>query len=140
MGSFKMYECDFGVKINGVSYDFTDVAEVQVEDPLRNRLVRGSNGKNTTGLTYRDGVRDPKRWTIPILNMSIDLKAVLDSAFENATRLDVYCISRKDGSSKMLKSAVLCNQPQQLTIDETPESMNVSLEFEGFQSDEVHKS
>lgn len=137
---FKLYNCDVGIKINGVSYDFEHVAEVQIEDNERNRLTRGANAKNKLGLSYKDGLKDPKRWTIPIMNMSAELKAVLDGAFEAQSRLDVYCIDRTDGSSKMAKNAVLSNRPQQLALDETAESMNVSLEFETFDSSEVHKS
>lgn len=137
---FKIYDCDFGIKVNGVNYDFDHVAELQIEDPERNRLTRGSNAKNKSGLAYKDGLKDPKKWTIPILNMSAELKGVLDDCYTNVTRLDVYCISRTDGSSKMAKNAVLSNKPQQLTVDETAESLNVSLEFETFDSSEVHKS
>lgn len=137
---FKIYDCDFGIKVNGVNYDFDHVAELQIEDPERNRLTRGSNAKNKSGLAYKDGLKDPKKWTIPILNMSAELKGVLDDCYTNVTRVDVYCISRSDGSSKMAKNAVLSNKPQQLTIDETAESLNVSLEFETFDSSEVHKS
>jgi len=137
---FKMYNCDFGVKIDGVPYDFEDVAELTIDDPEKNRLTRGSNAKNKTGLAYKEGVKDPKKWTIPILNMSADLKAVLDSAFVDQTRMEVYCIDRTDGSSKMAKEAILCNKPQQLSISEQPDSMNVALEFETFDSSEVHKS
>ncbi len=72
--------------------------------------------------------------------MSAELKGVLDAAFDAQTRLDVYCIDRTDGSSKMGKNAVLCNKPQQLTIADSAESMNVSLMFETFDSSEVHKS
>lgn len=138
--TFKIYNCDFGIKVAGVSYDFENVNELQIEDPERNRLTRGSNAKNKIGLTYKDGLKDPKRWTIPILNMSAALKGVLDSAYNLQTRVDVYCIDRTDGSSKMAKNAVLSNKPQQLTLDETAESMNVSLEFETFDSAETHKS
>ena len=137
---FKLYDCDFGLKIGGVQYEFTDVAELQVEDPERNRVTRGANAKNKVGLAYKDGLKDPKRWTIPILNMSSALKEVLDGAYDNVTRVDVYCVARSEGSSKWLRDAVLSNRPQQLTLDETAESMNVSLEFEGFNSTENHKS
>jgi hypothetical protein len=137
---FKIVDCDFGVKIGGVSYDFEHVAELQIEDPEKNRLTRGANAKNKVGLVYKEGLKEPKRWTIPILNMSAELKAVLDSAFDSKTRCEVYCIDRVDGSSKMAKNAILCNKPQQLTVDETAESMNVSLEFETFDSAENHKS
>lgn len=137
---FKIYNCDFGIKVDGVSYDFEHVAELQIEDPERNQLTRGGNAKNKTGLVYKDGLKDPKRWTIPILNMSADLKALFDSCFDDQTRVDVYCIDRTDGSSKMAKNAILSNRPQQLTLDDTAESMNVSLEFVTFDSAETHKS
>lgn len=136
---FKIYNCDFGIKVSGTSYDFEHVAQVTIEDPERNRLTRGNNAKNMTGLSYKDGLKDPKRWTVPILNMSAALKAVLDGCFKNQTRLDVYCIDRSSGSSKWAKNAVLSNVPQQLTLDDTAESMQVSLEFETFDSSEVHK-
>lgn len=136
---FKIYNCDFGVKVNGVSYDFEHVAELSIDDPERNRLTRGSNAKTKIGLTYKDGLKDPKKWTIPILNMSAALKEVLDGCYDNQTRLDVYAIDRTNGSSKMGRNAVLSNRPQQLKLDESPESMQVSLEFEMFDSSEVLK-
>lgn len=137
---FKIYNCDFGIKVNGTSYDFEHVAQVTIEDPERNELTRGNNASNRTGVVYRSGLSEPKMWTIPILNMSAALKAVLDSCFEGQTRLDVFCIDRADGSSKMAKNAILCNRPQQLSIDDSAESMQVSLEFKTFDSSEVHKS
>lgn len=137
---FKIYNCDFGIKVDGTSYDFEHVAELQIEDPERNRLTRGANARNKEGLAYKDGLKDPKRWTIPILSMSAALKAVLDGCYDDQTRVEVYCIDRSDGSSKMAKRALLSNKPQQLALDETQESMNVSLEFETFDSIEVHKS
>lgn len=136
---FKMYDCDFGIKVDGVSYDFEHVVEVQIEDPERNRLTRGSNAKNKIGLSYKDGLREPKRWTIPIMAMSAELKGVLDGVFDNQTRVEVYAISRSTGSSKMARNAVLSNKPQQLTLDETADSLNVSLEFESFDLSEVIK-
>lgn len=138
--TFKIYDCDFGIKVNGVDYAFDHVSELQIEDPGRNKLTRGANSSNKIGLVYREGFKEPTRWTIPILAMPAPLKAVLDSAYDNRTRVDVYCIDRNDGSSKMAKNAVLSNRPQQLVIDESAESMNVSLEFETFDSSEVHKS
>lgn len=137
---FKIYKCDFGIKVDGTSYEFDHVAQVTIEDPERNRLTRGNNAKNMTGIAYKDGLKDPKRWTVPILNMSAALKTVLDDCFKNQKRLEVYVIDRDDGSSKWAKNAVLSNAPQQLTMDDTAESMQVSLEFETFDSTETHKS
>lgn len=137
---FKMYNCDFGIKINGVSYDFTHVQNLQIEDPENTRIMRGANASNKTGLVYKEGIKEPKRITVTISGMEIDLKAVLDSAYNDQTRLDVYCIDRNDGSSKMAKNAVLCQQPQQISVDESPESMDVALVFESFDLTEEHKS
>lgn len=137
---FKMYDCDFGIKYNGVNYDFEHVQDLTIEDPESTKLVRGANAGNKIGLVYKEGIKDPKRITVTILNMSVALKAVLDAAFEAKDRLDVYCINRNDGSSKIAKNSVLSQQPQQLLVDESPESMNVSLIFESFDLSEVHKS
>lgn len=140
MAIFKLYDCDVGIKVDGVPYEFDHVASVTVEDPERNRLTRGNNAKNKDGLVYKDGLKDPKRWTMPVMSLTAALVELLNGCFDNQTRLEVYAISRKDGSSKMAKKAVLSNRPQQLSMDDTAESMQVSLEFESFDLSEVHKS
>lgn len=137
--TFKIYDCDFGFKYNGVNYSFTHVQSFSVEDPEMNRLTRGANAGNNTGMVFKEGTKDPKRITIPIVEMSAEIKAVLDSIYSNRERVDVYGIDRKTGSSKTGKDCILCQKPQQLTVDETPDSMNVSLIFETFVTDEVYK-
>jgi len=137
---FKIYESDFGIKINGVSYEFTHIESLTIEDPENTKLARGANATNKIGLVYKEGVRDPKRITVVIKDMGIELKDVLDAAYTAQTRMDVFAISRVDGSSKMAKNSVLCQQPQQLVLDESPDSMNVSLSFESFDLTETMKS
>lgn len=137
---FRLYECDLGLKVNGVSYDFTHVADVSIEDPERTRLIRGSNSGNREGLVYKEGLREPKIINLTIMDLTIDIKAVLDAVYENQTRVEVYVISRRDGSNKFAKNAVLAQMPQQLNLDDTPESMNVALSFETFDMGEIHKS
>lgn len=137
---FKLYDCDIGFKYNGVDYAFDHVAEVQIEDPERNRVTRGANAKDKVGLAYKDGLKDPKRVTIPIMAMTPALVSVFNEVYDKQGRVDWYCVARSDGSSKWAKNAVLSNKPQQLTLDETAESMNVSVEFETFELVENHKS
>lgn len=137
---FKIYESDFGFKYNGQNYEFDHVQSLQIEDPESTKLLRGANASNKIGLVYVEGLKEAKKWTVVIIGMSADLKEILETAYENKDRLDIYCISRVDGSAKMGKNAVLSMQPQQLLIDDNPESMNVSLVFETFDSSEVHKS
>lgn len=137
---FKMYDCDFGVKINGINYDFDHVDSLQIEDPQMTKIVRGANASNKIGLVYKEGVKEPKTMTVVILGMSAALVGVLTDAYENQTRVDAYCISRVDGSSKMATDAVLSQMPQQLSVDESAESMNVSLAFMSFNLKETHKA
>lgn len=136
---FKLYDCDIGVVVDGVNYDFLDINSIEIEDPETTSLTRGANGKNDEGIVFKEGVRDPKVWTIPIMNMSIDLKGVLDDAYKNQKRLDVYCVSRSTGSRKGLSKAVLRQLPQQLTIGEDADSLAVSLSFAGYDNKEVYK-
>ncbi len=137
---FKLYDCDIGIKYNSVSYDFAHVEEVTYENPQMNRLTRGMNSGNKIGLTYKEGTKEPSKITCPIMDMSAELKGVLDEAYNTAARLDVYVISRADGSMKMAKNAILSQKPQQLTIGVSPESMAVQLVFESFDVEETHKS
>lgn len=137
---FKLYDCDFGVTINGTNYDFTHVQGLQIEDNEKTRLVRGGNAGNKTGLIYKEGIKDAKVITLTIIGMDTAIYTLLRNAYNNRERLDAYCVSRVDGSSKIIKDAVLSQLPQQLTVDESAESMNVGLVFESFNVDEVHKS
>lgn len=137
---FKIYESDFGIKYNGVNYDFTHVTSLVIDDPTSTKLVRGANSGNKLGLAYSEGLKDAKKVTVTIIGMTLDLKTILDQAFANQDRLDAYCVSRVDGSSKIAKNAVLSKQPQQVNIDEGPESMNVILDFESFDLVETMKS
>ena len=48
--TFKIYDSDFGIKYNGVNYDFDHVNELTIEDPEFSRLTRGANAGNKTGV------------------------------------------------------------------------------------------
>lgn len=137
---FKIYDCDFGIKVNGVGYDFTHVQDMVIDDPENTKLLRGANAGNKTGLVYKEGIKEPKKVTVTILGMSAELKGVLDQAYQDKARVDVFCVSRSDGSSKMGKNAILSQAPQQMKVDDSAESMNVALAFETFDLTETHKS
>lgn len=137
---FKPYECDFGFKYNGTAYDFPHVMSLQIEDSKMQRLTRGANARNLAGLVYQEGITEPERWTVSIRDMSTDVKALLDTIFKDGGRVEVYCVRRADGSSKIAKQAVLCQKPQQLLVDESPDSMNVALLFESFDTSETFKT
>jgi hypothetical protein len=137
---FKLYDCDFGVTIGGINYDFEHVENLQIEDPERTRLIRGGNAGNKTGLVYKEGIKEAKTVTVTVMGMAADLFALLKTAYDAKTRVDAYCVSRVDGSTKIAKNAILSQEPKQLAVDDTAESMNVALLFESFDVTEVHKS
>jgi hypothetical protein len=140
MAIFKMHNCDFGLKYNSVTYDFEHVDSVTIENPETTKLIRGSNAKNKVGLVYTEGTKEPKRITVTLIGMSQELQALFTSIYDAKDRCELFIIDRADGSSKIAKNAVLCQQPEQLSIDESPESMNVQLIFESFDLKEVHKT
>jgi hypothetical protein len=136
---FKMYNCDFGIKYDSVAYDFDHVESIVVEDPTTTKLIRGSNAKNKTGLVYTEGTKEPKKLTVTLIGISQAMYDLFTTIYETKARCECYCIDRVTGSSKIAKQAVLSNQPMQLTVDESPESMNVVVIFNSFDYTEVHK-
>lgn len=137
---FKMYDCDFGVTLNGVNYLFTHVEDLQIDDPETTKLIRGSNAANKTGLVYREGLKEAKKVTLTVIGMTADVHNLLKQAYIDQTRMDCYCISRVDGSSKITKNAILSQSPKQMKMDDSAESMNTALMFESFDVDETHKT
>lgn len=130
--SLKLYDCDIGITLAGVNYDFTHVDSVTHEDPKRNKLIRGANAGNKIGLVYTEGTKEPDVLTTSVIEIPKALHELLTRAFENKTRMDFYCVSRSTGSAKLAKNSILAQKPFQGTIDETPESLNTSLVFESF--------
>jgi hypothetical protein len=137
---FKPYECDFGITLNGQNYDFDHIVSFNTEDPERTKLVRGTNAGNKMGLVYKEGIKDAKTVTVTIIGMTADIYGLLKAAYDDKTRLDCYCVNRADGSSKIAKNAVLSQEPRQLQLDDSADSMNVALVFESFDVSETHKS
>jgi hypothetical protein len=137
---FKLYNADCGVVLNGVTYQFDHVENVQIEDPERTRLIRGSNAGNKIGLEYKEGLKEAKVVTMTVIGIPMDLHNLLKSAYAAKTRMEVFCVDKSDGSSKVAKNAVLSQSPKQLSLDDSAESLNTALVFESFDIDEVMKS
>lgn len=137
---FKLYDCDFGVTLNDVNYDFTHIDNLQVEDPERNKLIRGGNASNKIGLVYKEGLKEPKTVTLTIIGMPKEVHDLLKTAYNEQTRMDCYTVSRVDGSSKIAKNCILAQEPKQNNLDGTPESMNTALVFETYDTTEIHKT
>ncbi len=140
MAIFKMYDCDFSLTIRGKAYTFTEVENLQIEDPERTRLIRGSNAGNKTGLVYKEGLKEAKTITLTIIGIPFELHNLLKDVYEKKERVDCNCISRVDGSSKIAKNAILAQSPKQLQMDDSAESLNTALIFESFDVSEEHKS
>ncbi len=140
MTIFKMYDCDFSLTIRGQTYTFTEVDNMQLEDPERTKLIRGANAGNKTGIAYKEGLKEAKILTLTVMGMPAELHTLLKDVYEKKERIDCNCISRVDGSGKIAKNAILSQSPKQLNMDDTPDSMHTALIFESFDVSEVHKS
>jgi len=137
---FKLYDCDVGVTIRGVNYNFPHVVSVVVDDPERNRLTRGANAGNKIGIAYKEGLRDPKTLTTVLEDIPKEVRDLLVECFDTQERIDLFVAARSDGSSRIGKNCVLGQPPRQLTLDDSAESMDVSLEFATYDLAETHKS
>lgn len=140
MAIFKIYECDFGITLSGVNYDFEHVENIQIDDPETTEIIRGGNAGNKTGLIYTQGLKEPKTITLTLIGIPMELHNLLKAAYVNKTRMDCYVVSRADGSSKIAKNAILSQEPKQLSVSDSAESMNTSLIFKSFDVSEEHKS
>jgi hypothetical protein len=140
MGDLRIYNSDFGVTIRGINYDFDHVESLVVDDPERTRLTRGANAKNKTGLVYKEGVMEAKTITVTVKGMPLDLFNLVQEVYESEERVDCYAIDRTNGSSKIGKNCVISQLPQQLNLDETPDSLNVAMIFETFDLKDKRKS
>lgn len=140
MALFKMYDCDFGFTIDGTNYLFTHVDGLTIEDNERTRLIRGANAGNKEGIAYKEGIREAKVITVTVIGMPAEVHNLLKQAYAERKRLDVFVVSRVDGSSKIAKNAIMSQSPKQLNMDDTAESLNTALIFESFDVEEVHKS
>lgn len=137
---FKLYDCDVGVTLNGVNYDFEQVENVQIDDPEKTRLIRGANAGNKIGLAYKEGLKEAKTVTCTVIGIPMALHNLLKAAYQAQTRMDCYIVSRIDGSTKIAKNSVLSQEPKQLSLDDSAASMNSSLTFESFDVSEIMKS
>jgi chemotaxis regulatin CheY-phosphate phosphatase CheZ len=137
---FKIYNCDIGFKYNGVSYDLDHVDSVVEENPQMNNITRGANGSNKVGLVFKEGIKEPITYSFTAVGISQEIKALLDTIYDDQERVEFYVIDRTDGSSKIGRNAILKNKPRQLSLDETAESMNVEIIWASFDVEEVHKS
>lgn len=136
---FSLYDCAFSFTLEGTKYDFVHVDSVNIDDPEETNLTRGANGGNTTGIVFKSGLKDPKVVSVALPDVPMDLHNVLKSAYKAQKRMD-FNIVASDGSTKIGRNSVLGQMPQQLTIDDSPESLNTVLIFRTFEIEEVKKS
>lgn len=137
---FKIAESDYGITIRDVDYYFDHVNSFKVENPEKTKLVRGANAGNNTGIVYKEGVKDAKTVTMTVIGIEKDLHNLLKEVYAAQERVSVWGIMKADGSSKIAKNAVLSQEPMQLSMDDSSESLNTDLIFESYDVSENHKA
>jgi hypothetical protein len=136
---FKIYNSDFGIKYNGVNYDFDHVDSLKIEDPENTKLIRGSNAKNKVGLAYTEGTKEAKKVTVVLVGISQAYFDMFTTIYKDKVRVECYCVDRSTGGSRIAKDCIIAKRPMQANIEESAESMNVEVVFESFNIEETHK-
>lgn len=131
--SLQSRKCDFGYTYNGQSYDFTDqVDSVTVESPEKKHLTRGANGRNTRGLIYTEGRKDPMRVTVVFVGLHKAHANLFKEMYDEDERVEAYCIDRKTGQKRIFKECIISEKPIQTTMSEGAEELNVQVIFETY--------
>lgn len=131
MSAIKLYECQVGIEVNGTNYNFDHIRSVTLENPERNNLMRGVNAPTSEGLAFKEGMMEPKTISVPVIEMAKEVFDLLRSCFDNQTRLTFFVVD-KQGQSFYGKKCLLAQTPMQLTLDDSAESMDCTLEFVTF--------
>lgn len=141
MAFFQLLNCDIGLTIRDVNYDFEDLDVAEQEDPRQINLKRGAIGKSTSGIPYGEGWGDPMVHTFTLVNIPSALLTLLREIFnkKGIERLSGYIIDRNTGSSRTIKKAVLGAEPKQLSIGEGADSLNIQVVLRSYVSEEKHK-
>lgn len=140
MAIFKLYDCDVIITLKGVNYFHDHVDSVAIEDPEMRQITKGVNAQNKMGIVYMTGTKEPKNVSFVAMDLPSELVTAYTKACEDEERMDFSVVSRRDGSSFTAKNSILTQKPQQLTLDESPESMNVTLALQSFDTKWEHKS
>lgn len=136
-GLIQLRKADVSFNYNGPRYDLTKYVDgVTIEDPETKHLTRGGSGKNKKGLSYGEGTKDPKKITIDFVGFPVAYLKLIRQIWEKEDRIDVSCIDRKTGDSRVFKEALVVNNIRQLTMKDGVEEANFQLLLETFDIDE----
>ena len=137
---FRLDNCDFGFSYNGQNYDFEHCDGMTIEDSQAHSLTRGLNAKNKVGIMIAEGLSEPDKITIPIMNVSSSVIGLLNKIRSDQERIDAYVIDRKTGDSRFIKSAIISKRVRQLVISEGRDDLNIELCLESFDVDDKLKA
>src|SRR5574344_2327987 len=116
MNRLDLSRCNFGFVYNGTRYEFEDIDSDIVDNPHETGLTRGMNAKNKSGLEYESNLDQPIIRTQIVKNIPIEIINLLGDIYKKKGRLDIFCIDRIDGTSRISKNAVLKKKPTQLNV------------------------
>ncbi len=125
--------CDVYFSRNGEDYDVTAAVDsMTFEDPQRKHLTRGSSGRNTTGLVYSEGTKDPKTLTVVFVGLSAEFAQMFADMYEKEERTDFKIVDRKTGQFRSYKEAIISQRPVQASMQDGVEEQNVQVILEAY--------
>uniref|UniRef100_A0AAU8AUZ1 Tail tube protein n=1 Tax=Dulem virus 29 TaxID=3145747 RepID=A0AAU8AUZ1_9CAUD len=130
--AIQLWRSKNGVNINSQNYDFEHVDRVSVDDPVRKHLTRGANSKSKTGLPYLENSKQAKTINMEVLDLSKEMRDMLNNCYENEDRIGVYCVDTATGESYNGNNCLVTGLVWQPVVSSEEETYNVTLSFETY--------
>jgi hypothetical protein len=111
-----------------------------IEDSQAHHLTRGLNAKNKVGIMIAEGLSEPDKITIQIMNVPSSVIELLNKIRDTGERIGAHVIDKKTGDSRFIKNAVISKRVRQLVISEGRDDLNIELTLESFDVDDKLKA
>ncbi len=128
----QLWRSENGFSIDGITYYLPDVDGATVTVNERKHLTRGANSTNKKGFVYKENSKQASTIVFDSVNVPAEIAQILKDAYNNETRMDVFCIDNVTGESISAKDCILTTYFQQTNVTEGEDTYNVDIEFETF--------
>ncbi len=130
--SIQLWRSTNGFSKNGTNYDFLHCDSVTVTKNARKHLTRGANSKNKVGLVYTENTKQADTIAFVVLDLPKSIRNILNEAYKNEERLDVYCVDDATGEAFDGQDCIITHFVMQEQLVEGEETYNITLTFETF--------
>lgn len=132
MKTHRIWNTQGGVVINGTDYKFDDFDSVAFTYGRVKHIMRGANATNKYGIDTEEGMKTPDTASVTIVDITDELKNLLNRCFKENTRIDLYFIDNQSLATVQFSNAKITSPVRQLNIGEEDTTLSVILSVESF--------